>query len=348
MLNDILENSFIQRLAASLPRSPLQQNGLQESDAELIRLPGTSSVLAITTDSIVEEIESGLYEDPYLIGWMTVMVNASDLAAVGADPVGILLNETLPPAASEDFLVRLQEGIRDACSATGLAVLGGDTNFASRLQMGASAVGIVPDARPTTRIGCQPGDILVASGPLGLGNAYAFVQLGRAWRSLPSSVPFMPKARVWEGRLLREFASCCMDTSDGAFATLDQLMRLNNTGFVLESKLEEFLHPVALDITGAAALPPWLTLAGPHGEFELLFTIPPERTGAFMETASTVGWTPLVIGKVVEEPGVWFTQEEKKVYVDTGRIRNLSLHTDGDIHDYIHQLLLTVEKTVSI
>ena len=93
MLNQILENSSIKNLVKIFSRSPLQQNRLHESDAELINLPGTNITLAITMDSIVEEIEAGLYTDPYLIGWMTVMVNASDLAAVGAKPLGILINE---------------------------------------------------------------------------------------------------------------------------------------------------------------------------------------------------------------------------------------------------------------
>ena len=62
-----------------------------------------SSILAITTDSIVEEIRLGLYDDPYLIGWMIVMVNLSDLAAVGADPLGILISEIFPNNLDDIF-----------------------------------------------------------------------------------------------------------------------------------------------------------------------------------------------------------------------------------------------------
>ncbi|MGD8867883.1 MAG: AIR synthase related protein, partial [Gemmatimonadales bacterium] len=105
---------LIERLAGTLPRSPLLLNGLCESDAELIRLPGTDMALALTTDAIAEEIAAGLYNDPYLIGWMVVMVNASDLAAVGAEPLGILLNETLPGVVDPAYVERLQSGIRNA------------------------------------------------------------------------------------------------------------------------------------------------------------------------------------------------------------------------------------------
>ncbi len=62
---------------------PIQINKLQESDSELLNINILENdQLAVTTDSIVEEIEMGIYKDPYLIGWMTVMVNMSDLAAV--------------------------------------------------------------------------------------------------------------------------------------------------------------------------------------------------------------------------------------------------------------------------
>src|SRR3990170_7954855 len=109
-------------MARGFPRSPLQYNKLQESDSELVRLPGGNSLLAVTTDGVVEEIESGLYDDPYLIGWMTVIVNASDLAAVGAEPLGILINENLPQDLASEFTAELQRGIRDACAAAGLYV----------------------------------------------------------------------------------------------------------------------------------------------------------------------------------------------------------------------------------
>lgn len=203
-MNGIFENALIESLANTFPRSQLQCNRLQESDAELIRLPGTDALLAITTDSIVEEIEVGLYTDPYLIGWMTVMVNASDLAAVGAEPFGILLNETLPRDAGGDFTASLQNGIHDACSVCSIHVLGGDTNFSSRLQMGGCALGFVSDGLPMTRLGCKPGDHLFASNRLGLGNGYALIQIGAGSTHREVSFQYQPQARLREGQLLRE------------------------------------------------------------------------------------------------------------------------------------------------
>jgi thiamine-monophosphate kinase len=336
MSDPILENAYIERLVQGLPRSPRQLNRLQEADAELIRLPGTNAVLALKTDSIVEEIETGLYADPYLLGWMTVTVNASDLAAVGAEPVGVLLNETLPPDPDDRYLTELQRGIREACVEYSLPVLGGDTNFSTHVQLGGFALGLVPDGRPVTRVGCRPGDLLYASGPLGSGGAYALAVLGPA-ASGTERPRYRPRARIREGAVLRPFASCCMDTSDGALPTLDQLARLNGVGFRIERRLEDLLDSSAQ--RAAADFAPWMLLAGPHGEFELLFTEPLDRRAAFESAAAAASWNPLCLGVVTSETTICLPYEGASVPVDTARVRNLFVSVGGDVRAYVRGLL---------
>lgn len=140
----LLENSFLKQLAGNFSRSPIQLNKLLESDAELVRLD-ESKVLAITADTIVEEISSGLYTNPKQIGWMTVMVNLSDMAAVGARVLGLLLAQSLPDDYSDEHLLKIQEGIEAACQETQTFILGGDTNQSGEMQMGGTAVGVIED-----------------------------------------------------------------------------------------------------------------------------------------------------------------------------------------------------------
>ena len=337
-MDRIIENEFIEMMAGAFRRSPLQKNGLQESDAELISLPGSDIVLAITTDGIVEEIERGLYTDPYMIGWMCVVVNLSDLAAVGADPIGILLNETIPPDLDEDFLSHIQNGIRQACEDHRVHVLGGDLNFSSSMQMSGTALGMINDGPLMTRIGCKPGDHLFASGKLGLGSSYAFLKLkGKPESQLPK-VSYKPKARLAEGIVLRNYASACMDTSDGFIATLDQIMRLNSTGFTADMELEKFIHPEALQVSRDADIPTWMMLAGPHGEFELIFTIPPSKLDNFLKDAGLIDWEPIRLGELTEKQKILFLDNNRYIPVDTARIRNLFHKVHGDIEEYITQL----------
>ena len=331
----VIENAFLERLTRSFTRSPRQLNGLQESDAELVRLPGSSTVLAITTDSIVEELDAGLYTDPFLIGWMTVMVNASDLAAVGAEPLGLVLSETLPARLLEEFLEQLQSGIEEAARATVLPVLGGDTNAGQRLQMSATALGWISDGRPLTRLGATAGDHVFASGALGAGGAFALHQVLRRG----PGPTYRPPPRLREGRLLRDHATCCMDTSDGLLATLDQLMRLNGVGFELDVPVERYLEGEALEVSRHFRIPPWTMLAGPHGEFELLFTVPPGRVEALLRQAAHQGWYPVRLGTVVSEPGVTLNGDDQVHQFDTGAIRNLFAQVNGDPRRYLTELL---------
>ena len=339
MLNQILENSSIENLVKIFSRSPLQQNRLHESDAELITLPGTNITLAITMDSIVEEIEAELYTDPYLIGWMTVMVNASDLAAVGAEPLGILINETFLSDTNDDFITKLQRGIEDACTECNLHILGGDTNFSSRMEMTGCAIGYISENPPMTRLGCKPGDYLFLSGNPGLGSAFALNQLKNESLVEQFSLTYQPKSRLREGQLLRNFATCCMDTSDGVFAALDQLMRLNNVGFKIDLALEYFIHADAISICESEQIPLWLLLAGHHGEFELVFTVASNNVDSFLKSVQQNYWEPILIGEVIKDSNIQILYNEEMVPINTGKIRNLFIELHGDVQEYIKQLL---------
>lgn len=339
LMDSILENSFIRSLSVLFERSPLQMNKLQESDAELIKIPGTDLILAVTTDSIAEEIETGLYSDPYMMGWMTVMVNISDLCAVGAEPLGILINETFSSNTDKDFIEQVQRGISDACKSSNIFVLGGDTNFSSHLQFGACAFGLIKNGRTISRVGCEEGDILFSSGYLGSGNGYAFSKLLSNSNQNNSEFYFKPISRVKEGNIIRHYASCCMDSSDGAIATLDQLMRLNNIGFIVESDLIGYIEPNTFKLSQSAGLSPWLTLAGLHGEFELIFTMPGDNVDAFLQEAKLIGWEPIRLGKVIKEQEVQINLYDKLIPLDTCRIRNLFSEVKCNVKDYLNELI---------
>ena len=327
---------LLDRLAAGFARSPAQCNAQHEADAELVRLPGDAAVLAITTDAISEEIASGLYTDFHLIGWMTVLVNASDLAAVGAEPLGILLNQTLTPDLADAAIDRLQRGIREASVAAGLPVLGGDTNFGPHVHMAATAVGLLTGGRLLTRRGATPGELLFTSGPLGLGGAFALARFSGGVIEQPC---FRPRPRLAEGRLVRRYASCCMDTSDGVITALHELSRVNGVGFALDRPLAAVLHPQAVAAARAARLPPQLLLAGPHGEFELLFTLPRETLPAFRRSAAALGWTPVQLGQVTPSPGLWIGSGAQAVVLDAWAIREAYRETGGDLGRYRARLM---------
>ncbi len=337
MMNSIEENKIINSLVKNFKRSPLQINQLHSSDSELISFERCeNSILTITTDSIVEEIRLGLYDDPYLIGWMIVMVNLSDLAAVGADPLGILISEIFPNNLDDTFKNKLQKGISDACNTCGTYVLGGDTNFGDQLILNGTAVGIISGGNAISRVGCKPDDILYTSGKIGSGNALALTKL--VYKS-EQDYKYKPMARLQEGKLIRKYASACMDTSDGVISTLDQLMRLNNFGFSFNDNWSTSLETNSKILFEKYNLPLWLLLAGQHGEFELLFTIPKSNEIDFLNSASDINWRPIQIGKVTTQCEIILPIYEKNISLDSQKIRNLANITDLNISKYLQSLL---------
>ncbi len=147
----MLENVLVKSIAGSFARCPEQLNGLNESDAELISpeiLRG--EVLVLKVDGLADEIQAKLYEDPYVIGWTAVNATLSDLAAVGAEPIGMLLLLQLPPDFSEPARLELSRGIREACTQHKAYLLGGDTNHGKVLDVSMMAIGRTP--KPMMRI----------------------------------------------------------------------------------------------------------------------------------------------------------------------------------------------------
>lgn len=325
------ENNFIENLVKGFARSPKQLNKLQESDAELISL-GENITLAITTDSISEEIELGLYDDPYQIGWLTVTASISDLCAVGAKPLGILLSQTFCNGIKQDFISELQRGIAEACIKYETFVLGGDTNFSSKMNMCATAVGMIESSKPLMRKGAVAGDLIYSSGRLGKGNNYAFKKLSGL------SVNYNPIARVDILEFIVKYASSCIDSSDGLFAALDQLMHINRLGFQITTSYEDYIDESVISQCLEKKLPPWFMLAGPHGEYELVFTVSAEKENLFMESARLAHWFPIKLGEVTCEPEIKYFKGSGLQTVDTILIRNLFSQSDLDLTYYLTEL----------
>jgi thiamine-monophosphate kinase len=329
----VLENAMQQRWADLLPRPSAQIGSIHTSDAELIPL-GDGRLLVLKIDTMVEEILAGLYVEPFTVGRTTVVSTLSDLAAVGAEPLGLLMSVTLPEGAEQSTQERMALGIRAACEEAGVGVLGGDTSVGRALAASCVAAGVVPAKSVFSRIGAAPGDHIFASGPLGIGGALAATRL----LGLPgvfSEEDYRPPVRLAQGIALRGIASACMDTSDGLVATLDQLSRLNDCAIRITAPLASLLHPKVDALRRTAGLPCFPFLASHHGEFELVFTVREARLPDLTKAASAIGWDPLPVGRIESGDGLFVGER----LIDGGRIRNLLHETKGDVAAYVRELL---------
>lgn len=339
-MEKILENIAINSWAKHFHRDPRQRNKLHETDAEFIEMPGNSThYLAATIDTVAEEITTGLYQDPYTMGWVTVMACVSDLAAVGADPLGLLISVSCEPERDPSFIESIAQGMEDACRKLDIFILGGDTNITESISLTACSLGLVNRNNIITRRGCMPGDEVFITGGAGTGNALGLVRLTGLPDTLFPEKKYHPTAHIKAGQILKKYARCCMDTSDGVLTTLDQLMRLNDVGFTIDCQWENILAPEVMALCKKTNTPPWMMLAGLHGEFVLLCSIPKDNVERAKSDLEPEGVQLIRLGEVEETPKITLSLPTgKHADIDMAPVRNLLQTVGGDLDLYVKNL----------
>lgn len=341
----IEHNSEIQDLVSwigSPPRSPRQTHGLNESDCEVLELGG-GLYLATTIDTISEELEAGLYCDPYRIGWIVAMASLSDLAAVGARPLGMLLSAEWGAAQNSADRSEVARGFSDALRKCGTYWLGGDTGRARATVLGGVALGLC-DSKPLSRLGMKPGEFLCMTGHLGDGPALAIrFLLGEPAEDFPEN-EFTPTARLDAGIALRGLATCAMDTSDGLLQTIRTLCSLNGAGVELEWRDEwktDLISAPARVYCEARQIPLWMLFEVEHGDYQLVVSVSEEN----LARAKSLVPDLCVLGRVSQTPGVTLLLPHgRREVIDPGLAHSLLAATDNDVPGALKMLLSQVKN----
>ena len=198
------EADFISALR-KLAKNPAAR-GLDD-DAAVITLGGETLVL--THDTMVDGVHVLEGQDPADIAWKLVAVNLSDLAAKGAEPVGVLLSHML---GTDDH--RFITGLREVLETYDVPLLGGDTVRGEGPRVwGCTAIGRAIHVPVPSRSGAQVGDAIFVTGMLGA--AMLGYEALRDGDDADSSAYRRPRPLLDEGRLLAPHVSAMMDVSDG-------------------------------------------------------------------------------------------------------------------------------------
>jgi thiamine-monophosphate kinase len=269
-------------------------------------LPFGERHLLWTVDMLIEGVHFRLdWSGAYVLGWKSLAVNLSDIAAMGGTPMGALLSLSLPPTRTGDWLDRFIEGFL-ACARTYETVLvGGDTNRAATGEgpviIDVSVLGMV-EGMPVGRDGGQPGDWLLVTGRLGASRA-GLMRLLQEDRSDADALEahLKPTPRLYEGQRLHEAGvHAMMDLSDGLASDLPKLARASDCGArVLSAQLP--IHPAALRwCEQAGENPIRFALAGGE-DYELLIAAAPETAQTLLAEFAAETGTPLThIGYLTE------------------------------------------------
>jgi thiamine-monophosphate kinase len=255
-LRSLGEFGLIDRLAGALGTGPGVDKGVGDDAAILTTDPGRK--LVVTVDVVVEGRHfTAELSDPADWGWKAVAVNLSDLAAMGAEPLALVVALTVPPGTPLETLDGLYKGMAECCERFGAPLVGGDTSAGPALSLAITALGQA--ARPVRRDGARAGDRLVVSGPLGAAAAgLALLQRGdEAAAALLERFPDLAAAhrRPWPElgaglRLAAAGATAMIDVSDGLAG--DALHIAEASGLGLE--LPDVAVPLAPGVAEAARL----------------------------------------------------------------------------------------------
>jgi thiamine-monophosphate kinase len=291
-------------------------NGIEafgmRDDAAVVGFPGGGPLVA-SVDSVVEGVHVDLsISSPADVGWKALMGALSDLAAVGATPVGALVALCVPGGSGQgDLALAVMAGVAEASVAVGCPVVGGDVSEAGELAVAVTVLGTTETGGPPPvgRAGARPGDIVLVTGPCGA--SAAGLRRLRARSGVAAAdgehgehgddgedgrlaeAHLRPVARLREGVLARAGGARAMiDVSDGLGLDLHRLADASGVGFRLDTV------PVAPGATEDEAL-------GGGEDYELLITIGRGDAHALGDRYAAEGLRrPVETGIVVEDVSV--------------------------------------------
>ncbi len=266
--------------------------GLGDDAAVFAPPPGRELVIA--ADAMVAGVHF-LPDDPAeLVGRKLLRTNLSDLAAMGAAPLGYLMTVSAPRATPERWFAGFAAGLAADQAEFGLSLLGGDTTSTSGpISLSLTILGTVAPGTALRRDGARDGDGIWVSGTIGdgaLGLLAARGELADPDGALADRYR-LPRPRLGLGLLLHGIAGAAMDVSDGLVQDLGHLCRAGGLG------AEILADAVPLSPAARAAGRLALCLTG-GDDYELLLAVPPARESALTAAAAAAGVAVARIGTV--------------------------------------------------
>ncbi|MGD1949526.1 MAG: thiamine-phosphate kinase [Leptolyngbyaceae cyanobacterium] len=237
--------------------------------------------LVVTTDVLVDGVHfSDRTLPPKALGWRAAAVNLSDLAAMGATPMGLTIGLTLPPDTLWVWVEALYQGFTDCLRQYGGAIIGGDLCRGSHRSLAITALGCVPQALYRNR--AQANQMLVATGVHGASRAGLAVLLeeldapdsfAQTWiKAHQYPIPRFDAIALLH-KLQNFDCIAGMDTSDGLADAVIQICRQSQIGArLLRSQLPT--PPGLVETVGQSTAEQWTLYGGE--DFELVLSLPPD------------------------------------------------------------------------
>lgn len=307
-VEDIGEQGLLARLQRFCPPA------IVGDDAALLSLtPGQS--LVVTSDVLVDGVHfSDRTTTAQDAGWRAAAANLSDLAAMGANPLGITVGLALPPTAPVTWVEQLYQGMAACLELYQTPIVGGDLCRSSVITVAITALGQVSPSRAIRRATAVPGDAIVVTGFHGGSRAGLELLLHPASGQHLAEVDRValiqthqrPQPRLDVLTQLpdaRPYSISGMDSSDGLADAVLQICRASRVGARLHRQ-QIPIHPALLRWQPPSQALEWALYGGE--DFELVLCLPPEPALQFV---AALGTGAAIVGHTTREPGVYLVDE---------------------------------------
>ena len=272
MTNYITEFSLIDRFFKRQTVNKAVTQGIGD-DCALLKIP-QGYELAITTDTMVENVHFFADCNPFDLGHKLLAVNLSDLASMGAKPVAVTLALTFPKV-DENWLKAFADGFFALADRHSVDLIGGDTTSGS-LTLTVTALGLAPTGQALRRSTAKSGDIICVTGHLGDAGLGLKINQGYDCKQPDAALTRLnqPDPQVETGQALIGIANACIDISDGLVGDLGHILQQSQVGACIDWEALPLSAEVLtyIEDTGDWAMP--LTAGD---DYELCFTVSPDK-----------------------------------------------------------------------
>ena len=265
-----------------------------------------SGWLVVTNDMLVRTTDVPDIMTPEQVGFKVFTMNVSDVAAMGATPIGFLFSIGVPRDFEMEYLEGISKGIAKASEFYRTPIISADTNEACDLIIDGIVLG--KTKRLLTRSGAKIGDLVCITGDIGRALAglkvyFESLEVGERTRKALYEKLLEPKARVKEGQVLSKYANATIDISDGMSKELHLIAKMSGVKILIDSEKLPIRKEV-FEVAELLGLDPVEIALASGEEFELIFTIPEKHL-------DKLDFDFAVIGRVEKGEGVYLRRYEK-------------------------------------
>lgn len=255
------------------------------------------------------------------IGNYAVYQNISDLAAMGAKPIGLLMAIGLPRDFVFDDFKKIINGIFEEAKYYDTPLIGGDLKQAEKLNIVGIALGVIKKGRRISRDNAKPGDVICITGPIGrmAATQFSLIEKINIINNIKEDLynVFRPKISLKSALLICEnkLANSGMDISDGLLSDIETISIESGVKCIID--IESLPIPNSVkQFSQLVNLPPECFACSLGGDWEIIFTIPKEKLNIAIDLLSESGLILFSIGFIENGKGVYLKYNEREFIIN--------------------------------